>query len=60
MSWWCQRRASGRRLQLRREPARWLINALTVTLLDDRFGNSIREQFAIFPIARLFAIGAIT
>ena len=57
ISCWRRRcRTSARRLQLQREPARWLINAGTVTLFDNRFRNSIREQFAIFPIARLVCL----
>src|SRR4029453_2766318 len=60
-SCWRRRcRTSARRLQLQCEAARRSVNAGSVTLFNDRFSDSIREKFAIFPIARLIALGAIT
>lgn len=59
----CRRRrcrTSARRLQLQCEAARRSVNAGSVTLFNDRFSDSIRKEFAIFPIARLIALGAIT
>ena len=41
--------------QLRRAP----IDANSVALLDNRFGNSVREEFAIFPVTRFVSFVAI-
>src|SRR5439155_3912120 len=62
LSSWRQARAAGRfhlGLRLRGYLSRRAINTGAVALLDNRFRNSVREQFAIFPIARLVTLGAI-